>query len=82
MGWHNDGIGFVIRSIDKFTECILPAYFKHSNFASFIRQLNMYGFSKKRSTKNENYYHHSKFQKNHKYRRTDLGMPSDKFKGK
>ena len=29
---------------------------------SFIRQLNMYGFSKKRA-KNENYYYHPQFLK-------------------
>lgn len=42
--WSEDGTAIVISSIQQFSEIVLPQYFKHSKFASFLRQLNMYNF--------------------------------------
>jgi heat shock transcription factor len=42
VSWNAEGNGFVVWSPDEFSELTLPRYFKHSNFSSFIRQLNTY----------------------------------------
>ncbi|KAI1468356.1 HSF-type DNA-binding-domain-containing protein [Daldinia caldariorum] len=46
--WGNEGDSFVVLENEKFTKTILPKHFKHSNFASFVRQLNKYDFHKVR----------------------------------
>jgi hypothetical protein len=42
VSWNEEGNGFVVWSPAEFSELILPKYFKHNNFSSFIRQLNTY----------------------------------------
>ncbi|XP_047476647.1 heat shock factor protein-like isoform X5 [Penaeus chinensis] len=44
--WTQNGRSFIIRNQARFSRDLLPQYYKHNNMASFVRQLNMYGFHK------------------------------------
>ena len=44
--WADDGLSFIIKDESRFANEEISKYFKHSNFSSFIRQLNMYDFHK------------------------------------
>ncbi|KAG5644412.1 hypothetical protein DXG03_008579 [Asterophora parasitica] len=50
VSWGPQGDCFVVKDMNEFTKSILPRMFKHSNFASFVRQLNKYDFHKVKNT--------------------------------
>ncbi|KAI8922012.1 HSF-type DNA-binding-domain-containing protein [Powellomyces hirtus] len=42
--WNEMGDVFIVFHCEEFAQTVLPRYFKHSKFPSFVRQLNIYGF--------------------------------------
>ncbi|KAF2218247.1 hypothetical protein BDZ85DRAFT_116691 [Elsinoe ampelina] len=72
--WTDEGTAFTVLDEDEFARTLIPELFKHNNYASFVRQLNMYGFHKKvglnansmkaaeKKTKDPNVYWHEYFR--------------------
>jgi len=71
VGWTANGAGLEIRNVPLFSRDILPIWFKHANFASFVRQLNFYGFQKivqyKKNVRMQ-VFEHPHFQRDHEER--------------
>ncbi|ORE19177.1 hypothetical protein BCV71DRAFT_178091 [Rhizopus microsporus] len=44
--WSAEGTSFLVEGHEEFARTVLPRFYKHNTFASFVRQLNMYDFHK------------------------------------
>ena len=58
VSWTPRGDAFVVKDMNEFSLTILPRTFKHSNFASFVRQLNKYDFHKIKNSDDDPFGEH------------------------
>ncbi|KAI8868604.1 hypothetical protein GQ42DRAFT_125019, partial [Ramicandelaber brevisporus] len=47
ISWNAGGDAIIVHDPEALSRQVLPIYFKHSNWNSFVRQLNMYGWKKR-----------------------------------
>ena len=60
--WDSDGKRIIVKDVINLCNIVLPKFYKHHNYSSFVRQLNMYGFHKSKGIlKNGEGYEHEKF---------------------
>ena len=77
--WNSNGPGIIIKDTHKLCDTILPKFFKHNNYSSFVRQLNLYGFHKSKGISKEgDIYEHEKFNKESTKEQIEQMMKSEK----
>ncbi|KAL3916810.1 MAG: hypothetical protein SGILL_005012 [Bacillariaceae sp.] len=61
VSWQPHGRAFVVRKPKEFVAQIMPQFFNQTKYASFQRQLNLYGFSRLTHGPDKGAYYHSCF---------------------
>lgn len=46
IGWSDDGTCIVVSNPERLAQAVLPIYFRHQQYASWVRALNAYDFKK------------------------------------
>ena len=78
--WSEDGSSIIILNKNALSEKVFPNFFKHHNYSSFVRQLNLYNFKKiKSSKKTQHIYKHDQFNSSKSIEEIGLIKRKDKI---
>ncbi|CAD8064498.1 unnamed protein product [Paramecium sonneborni] len=61
--WNQEGNAFIVLNSNELASKVLANYFKHKNYPSFLRQLNMYSFKKTKNHYGQSEFKHKWFRK-------------------
>ena len=64
VGWQPHGRAFKVHDVKKFVDTIMPHFFKHTKYASFQRQLNLYEFMRLTVGRDKGGCYHTCFVRN------------------
>jgi hypothetical protein len=80
--WDADGKRIIIADVIELCNLILPKFYKHHNYSSFVRQLNLYGFHKSKGIikSGEGYEHESFCKESTKDEITQMNRTNKKMK--
>ncbi|CAD8169038.1 unnamed protein product [Paramecium octaurelia] len=63
ISWNKEGTSFIVFNPSELSSKVLANYFKHKNYPSFLRQLNMYNFKKTRNQFGQSEFRHRWFRR-------------------
>ncbi|CAD8104705.1 unnamed protein product [Paramecium sonneborni] len=63
ISWNKEGTSFIVYNPSELSSKVLANYFKHKNYPSFLRQLNMYNFKKTRNQFGQSEFRHKWFRR-------------------
>lgn len=67
VSWQPHGRCFLVKKVKEFTSTVLPRFFQQKKYASFQRQLNLYGFNRITKGPDKGSYYHELFLRSKKF---------------